>query len=536
MQDQSPHNTDQNSINIITLEEGTKVRLLGNRTSDNFKGRTVANSLSVIIGWLIPTAILLFLTPYLVQNIGKEAYGVFTLTTVLTGYVAFMDLGFGDAITKHTAQYAALDDSRNLTRTVSAGLIIFTIVGLVGGSLLVSSSSWLVHRIFNIPIELHDAAVFAIQIAGLGFFLNMFTSLNEGLAMGMNHFEIPNNIRIFRVSLSSLFMILAMINGRGLPGVMTGNVLGQAIATAVSSFVTFRLVPRPRLEGAISHIPELFAFGKFVFINRVINTVSSQIGTTVLGIFSTMTSLTYFDIPTKMIRIGMEVFQRLFLQLFPLSAGLSSQGKRDLLTRIFVSLIRWQIILLVPIFLLVLFFGHFAIQLWIGKDFANNGYSILIVTVLTQIISVLTGVPSQYALGLGKPNYPTMFGLVRLLLIGAFIYPLVRYYGALGAALTLFIGGLQGVVFIFFIARRLMNINLWSILRGDLLKLGGLISVFLALWIVVGGRLNSYSSILLQIGAAILLLAVYTMGIIMLGILPMDQVHLFRTREFWNKI
>jgi len=506
----------------------------GRQTSGNFQGRTLANSIAVFLGWLIPTAIFMFLTPYIVNNLGKEAYGIFTLTSVLTGYVSFMNLGFGEAVTKHTAQYAALDDWKNLTRTVSAGLIIFTFVGIAGGMLLLALSYWLVLSVFNIPLELSGAAVFVIRLAGLGFFLNMLTALLEGLAMGMNHFEIPNIIRIFRVSLSSLFMVLALINGRGLPGVMAGNILGQFITTTVSGFVTFRLVPRPRLQGAISHIPELFAFGKYVFLSRGINTVTSQIGSTVLGIFSTMTSLTYFDIPTKIIHVGMEVFQRLFEQLFPLSAGLNSQGKRDLLSRIFVNIIRWQIILVLPILLLVLFFGRFALRFWIGEDFVSNSYSILIVTVIYQIISVLTGVPCQYALGLGRPDYPTWFSLVRLVLIGAVIYPLIRLFEATGVALALLVGEAQGVVLIFFIARRLLGLDIWSILKRDLIKMATLLLAFITLWAVVGDTLNAYPSILLQVGAAVTVLMLYAAGATALGVLPLEQAKRLLSRKFWK--
>ncbi len=504
--------------------------------SGNFQGRTLANSVAVIFGWLIPTLIFMLLTPYLIKSMGKDAYGLLTLTNVLTGYVSFMNLGFGEAVTKHTAQYAAIDDLVNLTRTVSAGLIIFTVVGLTGGTLLLGLSRLLALHVFNIPPDLRDASIFVIRLAGLGFFLNMITALLEGLAMGMNHFEIPNTIRIFRVSLSSLLMVLALIKGLGLPGVMTGNILGQAISTATSAFVTFRLVPRPRLRGAISHIPELFAFGKFVFLSRAINTVTSQIGSTVLGIFATMTSLTYFDIPTRIISVGMEIFQRLFEMLFPLSAGLNSQGKRDRLARIFVNVIRWQITLVLPVLILVLFFGRFALQLWIGKDFANNSYSILIVTAVYQTISVLTGIPFQFALGFGRPNYPTWFSFARLLLIGAVIYPLVRNFGALGVALALFIGEAQGVVFIFFIGHRLLSLDLWSILRGDLLKLAALLLLFIALWAVTGNMVNHSPSLLFQIGIAIILLALYVAIVAALGILPLKEARRLISQKFWKTV
>jgi O-antigen/teichoic acid export membrane protein len=534
VQDKSADTASQDDLDTTELEQGTQTRMSEKQPSSNFKGRTLANSTAVILGWLIPTAIFMVLTPYLIKSLGKEAYGILALTNVLTGYVSFMNLGFGEAVTKHTAQYAAIDDWNNLTRTVSAGLIIFTAIGLLGGILILTLSDWLANSVFNIPPELSEATLFVFRLAGLGFFLNMFTALLEGLAMGMNHFEIPNTIRIIRVSLSSLLMVLAMIAGRGLPGVMAGNILGQAVATAASSFVTFRLVPRPRLRGAVSHIPELFAFGKFVILSRGINTVTNQIGSTALGIFSTMTALTYFEIPTRIVQFGMEVFQRLFEQLFPLSAGLDSQGKRELLTRIFVSIIWWQIVLVLPVFLLVLFFGRFALQFWIGQDFVNNSYSILIVTAVYQIVSVLTAVPFQYALGLGRPDYPTWFSLARLVLVGAVIYPLVRLLGALGVALALLIGEGQGMFFVFFIARRLLGLNLWAILRRDMFKMTALLLAFVALWAVVGDTLNAYPSLLLQVGAAIVLLAFYFAGAMVLGVLPLEQARRLLTRKFWK--
>lgn len=533
MQDSSADAAPQNVLDIPALNKG---RQLGRRTSVNFQGRTLANSISAILGWLIPSAIFLFLTPFLVHQIGEEAYGIFTITTVITGYMSLMNFGFGQAVTKHTAQYAAIDDVENLRLVVSAGALIFPTIGIVGAIMIHVPAGWLARDVFNIAPAMYEDAVIAIQLSALGFFLNMLTSFLEGLATGVNRFDNPNVIRTLRVALSSGLMVAGVLAGYGLIGLMVGNIVGQAISTIAAVIWTFRMVPEPRIRGATKKVRELFNFGKFIFIARAFNTTAGMVGTTALGILSTMTSVTQFTLPTRIITTGMDVFQRLFDLLFPMSAALHSQNQKERLNQIFVSLMRWQLVLFTPIFILTLFHGRWLLRFWLGPEFVASGYTILLITVVYDITSTLTSIPSGYAMGMGHPEYSSRFSIIRLVLILACIYPFVKLHGAIGVAEATLISSLQGVAFIIFVSNRLLKLDLWRLFRPDLLKLAGLLSGFMGLYVLLGDRIDSFNSIFAQAGIGLVLMALYFFFAVAVGVLPMEEAKRLLNSEFWKRI
>ncbi len=531
------HSTDtapEGASETAPFEQKTPSGPQAHRPSDNFRGRTLANSISTVLGWLIPSVIFLALTPFLIHRVGQEAYGVFTVTTVITGYVSLLNFGFGDAVTKHVAQYAAIDDIENLRLTVSAGSIIFPSIGVIGGALIYMLSVWLARDVFNIAPAMRGDAVVAIQLSALGFFLIMLTSFLEGLAMGVNRFDAPNAIRTLRVALSSGFMVLGVLVGRGLIGVVAGNLLGQAISTIVAVLWTFRLVPRPRLRGTTSKVRELFHFGKFVFVARIFNTTAAQVGTTALGIISTMTSVTQFSIPTRIISTGMEVFGRLFDLLFPMSAALHSQNQKARLDQILVSLMRWQLVLFAPLFILTLFHGRWLLRFWLGPEFVTAGYTIMLIAVVYQVLSTLTEVPSKYAFGMGHPEYSFRFSIIRLVLVLSCIYPFVKLHGAVGVAEATLISSLQGVGFIFYVSDRLLKLDLWRLLRADVLKLAGVLGSFSILYILLGDTIDASNSIVVQAGVGLALMVLYLFLAVIIGVLPAEEGKRLLTRQFWK--
>lgn len=536
MQESSADATPQGALELKSFNQTSPGKQLGRRTSINFQGRTLANSISTILGWLIPSAIFLFLTPFLVHRIGQEAYGIFTITTIVTGYVSLMNFGFGQAVTKHVAQYAAVDDTENLTLTVSAGLLIFPAIGIIGGIVIYVLSGWLVSDVFNITPAMREDALVAIQLSALGFFLIMLTSFLEGLAMGVNRFDNPNVIRTLRVVLSSGFMVIFVLSGYGLVGVMVGNLIGQAISTMVAVIWTFRLVPQPRMRGATKKVRELFNFGKFIFVSRVFNTTAAQVGTTALGIVSTMASVTQYSIATRIITTGMEFFERLFDLMFPMSAALHSQNQKDRLSQIFVSLMRWQLVLFIPILILTLFHGRWLLRFWLGPEFVASGYTILLITAVYDTLSTLTGIPSKYALGLGHPEYSSRFSIIRLVLILSCIYPFVKLHGAIGVAEATLVSSLQGLVFIVLVSRRLLKVDLWQLFHKDVLKLAGLLGIFIVLYVLLGDRIDSNNSIFVQAGIGLILMALYLLFVIVFKVLPIDEVKRLLKPEFWKRI
>ena len=59
----------------------------------------------IILG--LNTAINLFYTPYMLHKMGQSEYGLYALVASVITYLTILDLGFGNAIIRYTAQFRA---------------------------------------------------------------------------------------------------------------------------------------------------------------------------------------------------------------------------------------------------------------------------------------------------------------------------------------------------------------------------------------------------------------------------------------------
>jgi len=92
--------------------------------------RISINIVSGGAGYIIPMAVSLFSTPFVLNRLGAEAYGLLTLANVIIGYLIVADMGLDIPITQKIAEYYAKNDldkkSKFLVATIKIYLVIET--------------------------------------------------------------------------------------------------------------------------------------------------------------------------------------------------------------------------------------------------------------------------------------------------------------------------------------------------------------------------------------------------------------------------
>lgn len=73
----------------------------------------------------------LFMLPFNVAHLGQSAYGLWILVASVTVYFSMLDIGYGVAQVRFTAQYKAKNDIAALNEIASTMFCVFTAVGLL---------------------------------------------------------------------------------------------------------------------------------------------------------------------------------------------------------------------------------------------------------------------------------------------------------------------------------------------------------------------------------------------------------------------
>jgi O-antigen/teichoic acid export membrane protein len=121
--------------------------------------------------------------------------------------------------------------------------------------------------------------------------------------------------------------------------------------------------------------------------------------------------------------------------LFPLfSAGFFSNP--EITKKIFLRGVKFTFLIMYPFVLMLVTFAYEGINLWLGKEFANNSSLILQLLAIGILMNSLSLIPNNFFQGIGKPRIPTLINLVEFPIYILTMWYLITIYGIQGAALA----------------------------------------------------------------------------------------------------
>ena len=212
--------------------------------------RTLLTAGSSIVARLVALGVTLATVRISISYLGATRYGLWATITSLTAFLAFSDLGIGNAIINRMALAFSAGERERAAREVSSATLVLGVIALgliAAGVLLVSILPW--SRIYNVtglgateagPATLAMLVCFAFLIP-LG--------LVQKVQLGFQQGTVANLWMIGGALLSLAFLLLAIELKAGLPWLVLGVAGGPVLTTAlnwIQEFVFSKPWLRPR--------------------------------------------------------------------------------------------------------------------------------------------------------------------------------------------------------------------------------------------------------------------------------------------------
>ena len=420
------------------------------------------------------SAILLFVTiPIVVRGLGTQAYGVFTLTTVILGYVAFLDFGLTASVVRSVSRHRSLGDQRSLENAVGTAFSLLIGLGVVGAAAIVLVSPVVADSVLHLPSTLRPDAIFAFQVAGLGFGVNMVLVVFAGVVQGMQRLDIFAIRSIVLSTLNSAAQIAAVLLGGGLRGVVLVTIAVSVVGFLIFLAASRRLLPdvslRPRLNRAA--VRELAGFGLFRFINQASGQVTTQFDPIVIGIFQPIAAVGYYSVPLALTQKFHVVQDSVATAYFPAAVELRSREDHEREKLLYLAALK--VVLVAMVFLVVISVGYSGpiMTVWVGRSIASQAAAIFAVLAVGYGLSALIGVPAQASDATGHQRWTAAFAVASAILQLALAVVLVPRYGAIGAAIAVVINTVtQGTIFVLLVQYRFLKIGLLRTFLAALLR------------------------------------------------------------------
>lgn len=344
---------------------------------------------------LLSNLINLAFTPFLLSTLGKSEYGLYTLIGAFVGYMAVLDFGLGNTITRYVAKYRAQNDKQGEQGFLSLAFIIYAVLTVVAvgagmsmlpvlpaifGKSLTSSELETARRMFEVLI---------VNI-GLTLFLNAFTSIMSGY----EKFIFPRAVTIVRVIARPLAIIILLLMGHKAFSIVVVDTVLNIILLLVNMFFVFNVM-KVRVRYHPHNWPfvkEILLFSVFVFINMIVDQVYWRLGQLVVGIY-------YGAVPVAIFGLGMQ-FPNYYMNFSTAISGVFLPRATQMcvdnapareLDNLFIKTGRIQFIVIGFILSGFILLGKPFVLLWAGPD-CSQVYYIALIAMIPLTIPLIQNV------------------------------------------------------------------------------------------------------------------------------------------------
>ena len=411
-----------------------------NGSASIVKGSLLAkNTLWNLLGQIVPLVAALVAIPILIRHLGNDRFGMLTLIWLIISYFNIMDLGLGRALTQLVAEKIGTEGEQEVSRLIWTALFIMSVFGSVGALLLILICPWLVHSVLNIPDVLQSESLTSFIILAGCVPIVICTAGLDGILSAKQRFDLINGIRLplgvfmyvgpllvlpFSISLIPVTVILASC---------------RLLALVVDLILCFRILPvLRRLSMQLTSAKQLLRFGSWMTITNIVGPMMVRLDRFIIGATISVTAVAYYATPYQAITKLWVLPMAVVTVLFPAFAFSHTRdpGRMKLL---FEKSVKYIFLIMFPITFVVVAFAHEGLSLWLGKDFADNGYYVLQWLTLGVFLNSLAQVPYTLIQGAGRPDLTAKLHIVEL------PFYLVAVWWAIGSF------GIEGAAFVWFI-------------------------------------------------------------------------------------
>jgi len=447
--------------------------------------RLTRNVLWNLVGTGAPLLVGIVAIPILIDGLGTDKFGLLTIAWMIVGYFSLFDLGLGRALTQIIAQRIGRREFGDIPILFWTALSLMTALGVVGAVFVAGLSSWLVHDVLKVPVELQAETLTSFYILAASIPVVIGTTALRGTLEAYQRFDLVNAVRIPLGMLTFLAPVAVLPFSKSLPAVIGILVCARAVSWIAYAVMCFSVEPEIRNTARVktTYFRPLFRIGGWMTVSNIVGPLMAHMDRFFIGAVVSLTAVAYYATPFEVITKLWIIPAALMGVVFPaFSSALAADQARA--ARLFERVVEYVFLALFPIALLVVIFAHEGLTIWLGAEFARNSALVLQLLTIGVFINSHARVPFGLIQGAGRPDLTAKLHLLELPIYIALLWWLLNDYGIVGAAVAWVLRIIIDTVLLFVIAER-------AILPQHSLNLRWLLVIVIAMLIIAAGGMIS---------------------------------------------
>lgn len=493
----------------------------------------ISNFLSRI--WL--ALISLISIPYIITHLGANAYAVLSLSLVIVGYFALLDLGLGRGIVKFIAEYNAIDEKEKIRKLIGTSIVFYGIMGFIGAIILAALTNLLTTKVLKIPIELQDTSKIVFYLTSLALLFRIPQILFTSISTGYQKIHFLNIVNVIVSTLKILITVSLLYLGFFLVSIVIANLCLGIVQLVCLIWLSKKLLPHkafyPRFDIHIAK--QIFRFSLNAFIADFMGVIIVHLDKFLIGVFLPIANMAYYTVAFELASRIWEVPTNITSAAYPAFSEAHANGEKDRMVQLYIKISKFIMIGTAYIAIIIILFAKEILTYWINEDFATKGATTLRILGVGVLISSSAWAALTVANGVGRPDIPAKVHLIMAPLNVILCLILIPRYGINGAAMAWLLQHMLDIfLMIPWVNKSITGIRSWDYFFKCYLKpLGLSLLVGLAVFIMTKSYITNLITLFVVIGVGGLLYYLVSY-FIALNREERSQIKLFLTRRVAN--
>ncbi|OYY22138.1 flippase [Polynucleobacter sp. 39-46-10] len=396
------------------------------------------NTLWNLAGAGLPLLLGAVTIPYLIRMTGVEAFGVLTLVWALIGYFSLFDFGLGRALTQQVAAARSAGFHAQLPSLVKTGLWFTAGMGVLGGLILAALANQLALHWLKVSVPLQSSTHQALLIAAIGIPLTTVTTGLRGVLEAYEDFKVVNLLRMgLGAANFGLPALSVMFVGNSLAWMVAGLIAARAIVLLAHLWLVHQKLPAGWASARFNNenMRSLLSFGIWMTVSNIIGPLMVTADRFIISAVLGASVVAYYTVPFEVLLRVLVLPGALTAALFPRLAAIINTDN-DEAKRLYKNCLKIITAVLVPTCVVIALGSKWGMTLWLGHDFAEHSWRIVVVMALGLMLNGIAYVPFATIQAKGDARTTARLHIFELLFYIPLLFFCLKHAGLIGAAVA----------------------------------------------------------------------------------------------------
>jgi O-antigen/teichoic acid export membrane protein len=362
--------------------------------------KNLINAISGLLGFTIPILALVFTSPYIINHLGTESYGVINITSLLISYLLLLDCAYEVVLTPKIAANNAL-----IGKLASDSLLVYITVGLVG--IVFITLLGYPYAFYWVNIEdSHRLDLYLTMICtGFSFLSLMLFSWNRAISNGLGNYVSSNFFYVIFNLGGILIGVLVVYWGYDFLGYTFARSMVWVVMIPIYIIHLHKFVVKIKVKFSKDAFIDFTKNIKYGFWLRLSEQFLNRADQLLITVIFDLKVIAYFSACFIIYNANTLLVRKMIEFTLPKFAALVEQNNMTTLKYDFEKYFELTTALVLLVFGTTIFVGNDLIIVWLGADFALHANKIYFNMLVGGALSGISIILLSYFL-IANNQYP----------------------------------------------------------------------------------------------------------------------------------